>query len=153
MRRCWRRRGWPVALLASAALLAGCGGATKKDVIARANAICATSQRDTRAVAPPAGSSLSAFASYLQHVLPLIDRAASQIRALPRPKPAALLDRWIASVQLSDADFHALENAARMGNREAFETALAALRSSRNTTLAASYGMRICAASGGTVAG
>jgi hypothetical protein len=155
MRRCWHRRGWPAALLGSAAVVlavAGCGSITKKDVIARANAICATAQRDLRAVAAPSSTSPAALVSYLGQVVPIVDIEASQFRALPRPKQdLPVLGRWIESVQFAAADFRALRAGARLNDRQAINTAYAALRTSDETALAARYGAGVCAASTGTV--
>jgi hypothetical protein len=139
-------------VVAVALVLAGCGSASKKDVIARADAICAGTQRDLRALTPPTGSSLSALASYFGQVVLITDNEATQVHKLPRPKQdLAALDRWIQSVQLAAGDFRALASAAKLADRQAFDTALAALRTSDETGLAERYGARVCAASSGTV--
>jgi hypothetical protein len=137
-------------------VLGGCGSgsATKKDVIAQANAICAAAQRDARAVAPPTGTSVSSVASYLARLAPVVENEAAQIRKLPRPKQdRALLSRWIGSVVLVAGDYRALATAARIGDRQAMETADAALRANPATELAARYGLRDCTGSAGTSAG
>jgi hypothetical protein len=60
-------------LVASVALLAGCGGSvTKADVIARADAICSGTLRSIRAAAPPAGTSTAQLARYFERVVPIV---------------------------------------------------------------------------------
>jgi hypothetical protein len=135
-------------------VVAACGSATKKDVIARANAICATAQRDLRALTPPAGASMSELAAYFGHVVPIVETEAKQVGALPRPQQdLVVLNSWIHNVTIAAGEFRALLTAARLGDRAAVNTALAALRTNHDTELAARYGAGICAASAGTASG
>jgi hypothetical protein len=70
----------PALACLAAAVLAGCGGTyTKRDFIARADAICAGAVRETRAIAPPAFSGtgaqrISALAQYLARCYPWCSR-------------------------------------------------------------------------------
>jgi hypothetical protein len=152
MRPCWRKRVSSAALLASAALMAGCGAATKSDVIARGNAICESTLRDIRAVAPPAGASIASVGAYYDRVVPIFDREATQAAKLPRPAlHRELLNRWIGDVEVEAGEYRALARAARLRDQAALATAAAALRLNSAPIDAAAYGLRNCATSPGTV--
>ncbi|HEX3689976.1 MAG TPA: hypothetical protein VHV28_09765 [Solirubrobacteraceae bacterium] len=144
------------ALIAVACLAAtACGGhtVTKKDVIARANGICINALRAVRSTPPPAGAagSPTALAGYLRKVLPIIEKQASDTRALPRPsEDRNLLDRYIAAVTASTNEYRSLAADAGKGDRAAVSRDLAALRGSPAPTLAARYGLTRCNASAGT---
>src|ERR1700727_2935089 len=87
-------RGLTALVLAAAALaLSACGssGESKKDFIARADAICNNATRDLLNVAAPATTgtvTLPALAKYLGAVVPIVASEAKQLNALPRPAPA-----------------------------------------------------------------
>jgi hypothetical protein len=156
MRRCWRRRGWPVALLASAVLLiAGCGSTvTKKDVVARADGICADTLREVRAVPAPVSQSVAALSAYYARVAPIVESEATAVEKLPRPRQdQRVLNRWISSVDLFAAEYRAIANAARLGDRQAIATAQAAVRTNDAPALAAGYGLRVCTGAAGTSVG
>jgi hypothetical protein len=149
-----------LVLLAVGALLAGCGSYTKADFTASANAICAGAVRETRTVAPPSFASgstqrLSALATYLARVLPIVRSEAKQLRALKRPagKPRArsALERYLRALPQTVADYAALAAAAKEGSSQGVASAEAALRASRAPSLAAAYGLRSCASPGATV--
>jgi len=132
-----------VALLMLAALVAGCGADTKGDFVARANAICASTVRETRSIAPPSfthskAQQLRALAGYLASVLPVVQSEATQLHALRRPTEVAhdraALARYLSAVARGVA------------------SAEAALRASPVTSLAAAYGLRSCGSPGATVA-
>lgn len=137
--------------------VAACGGsaASKRDVIARGNAICASTLRSVRAVAPPSAgaSSAAALNGYLRTVLPLVANEVSQLRKLPRPSAdKATLDRYIAAITAAGADYRALAAAARRNDTSAMASALTALRSNPAGSLARQYGLTQCAAAAGTSA-
>jgi len=142
-----------VALLALAAVLTGCGGSayTKRDFIARADAICAGALRQTRSI--PAGTDL---ASYLSDVLPVIQSEADQLRALRRPpgtaRDRATLNQYFAALGQTVSDYRRLAAAATTGDQGAVASAEAALAASPLESLAASYGLRSCGAPSATVA-
>jgi hypothetical protein len=141
---------WVLAPAAAMSVLAlaGCGGnaATKHDVIARANAICTRTIRDVRSVPPPAGAALPALSAYLGHVVPIVDREVSRLRALPRPaEDRPLLDRYVAAVAQSGRDYRALARAAAQGDRTAVAAKLDALAAGAAPALARRYGMAECA--------
>ncbi len=134
--------------------LAGCGGghsATKQDVIARANGICVNTLRQVRAVPPPKGTSLAALATYTSKVVPIVQKEASDTRALPRPTSGrTVLDRYVAAVGDSATQYRNLATAARKGDAAGVSQALAALRNNAAQTFAKQYGMTECLTSAGT---
>lgn len=150
-----RPGGTAIAICCLAIGVSACGGhtVTKQDVIARANGICITTLHAVGSVAAPAGGtgSPAALAAYLAKVVPIVQKEASDTRALPRPaKDRAILDRYVAAVTAGADEYRALENAARNGDSAAVSQSLAALRTSRAPALAAQYGLNRCNASAGT---
>jgi hypothetical protein len=143
-------------MVAAACLAAtACGGhtVTKKDVIARANGICINALRAVRSLPPPSGGarSPSALAPYLQKVAPIVEKEASETRALPRPtQDRALLNRYVAAVTASANQYRALADAAKNGDSAALSQGLAALRASPVPALAARYGLTRCNVSAGS---
>lgn len=145
----------PVLLVTAALALAACGGGatSKKNVIARANAICAAAVSGIRATPPPAGgqASLTALSAYLHRVLPIVEKEVSDLRALPRPaRDRALLNSYLAAVAASGSDYRALAKAAAAGDRNGVARALEALQANANESLARRYGLVQCAGSTGT---
>jgi hypothetical protein len=148
-----------LALGAAAALLAGCGSYTKADFAASANALCANAVRESRALPPPSfaagAAGLSALASYLHRLLPIVGRETRQMLALRRPTGKAssrrALSRYLAAVSQAFSDYSALAAAARRGDTEGVTEAEARLRASPVASLAARYGLRSCANPGATV--
>jgi hypothetical protein len=143
------------ALGAGALILGGCGGSSvsQGDVIARGNAICAGALRQVRATPSPAGGagSLAGLSDYLKQVMPIVDREISDIRALPRPsQDRALLDRYVAALAATRADYVRLAAAAKNGDSTGAAQALAALQASPAQALAKRYGLSACAAPAGT---
>jgi hypothetical protein len=150
-------RGFALAPLCAVTVtvaVAGCGGhsATKQDVIARGNAICESALRDIRAAAPAGASgSLNALSGYLRQVLPIVEKEISDLRALPRPpQDRPLLDRYLAAMNGSRAQYSALASAARHRDSAAVAQALAALRVNPAPQLARRYGLVACAVPGAT---
>jgi len=145
-------------VLAAAALaLSACGssGESKKDFIARADAICNNATRDLLNVAAPATTgtvTLPALAKYLGAVVPIVASEAKQLNALPRPAgDQAALRRYLAAVAATAGHYKALADAARAGDRQAISAATGALRASPASRLAAAYGLKECAGPTGTV--
>jgi hypothetical protein len=138
-----------VAVSVCALAPAACGGSTpsKQDMIARGNAICDSALRAVRAAAAPTAQtgSLPALAQYLRRILPVIDREASEITALPRPaQDRELLSRYIAALTAADAEYRVLADAAQRGDAGATAQALATLRANPADTLARRYGLAGC---------
>jgi len=156
-----RRAGTTVVLTAFAALVAGCGTYTQSDFIARADAICASSVRETRSISPPsfgrtAAEQLSALGDYLNRVLPIARSEVSQLRGLKLPKQAAAdratLAAYLVAAGHAVGEYQALAAAAAQGDARGVSSAEAALRASPVAALAAHYGLHSCSAPGATVA-
>jgi len=146
-----------LVLAAAALALSACGssGESKKDFIARADAICNNATRDLLNVAAPATTgtvTLPALAKYLGAVVPIVASEAKQLNALPRPAgDQAALRRYLAAVAATAGHYKALADAARAGDRQAISAATGALRASPASRLAAAYGLKECAGPTGTV--
>jgi hypothetical protein len=147
-------------LLALAAMVAGCGGGsyTKSDFVARANAICTSTLRQTRALSPPASTSHpgGALAAYLGQLVPLVQSEADQLRALKRPadngQDSATLTAYYRALEQIVENYKQLETAARRGDTQTVADVEATLRASPVAALAASYGLRSCGTPGSTSA-
>lgn len=154
--------GGTAGLFAFAALVGGCGGTiTKRDFVARADAICATAVRDTRSIAPPGVApgqqqQLRALGKYLAQLVPIVQSQATQIQALRRPAEdahdRALLARFLAALAQIVSDYRKLAAAANRGDAPGVSSAEAALRANPVASLAAGYGLSTCGTSGATVA-
>lgn len=153
--------GGVLALLALAAALIGCGSYTKRDFIARADAICASTLRQTRLIAPPSftqdkAQRLRALAGYAQQVLPLIRSETTQLRGLRRPSQATAdrdaLTRYLAAAEGVAVDYRDLSTAAAKNDAVGVARAEAALSTSQVGSLAARYGLRTCGTAGATTA-
>src|SRR5262249_3657289 len=155
-----RRVEGTVVLLLTAAVLGGCGGKyTKQDFVARANAICDSTVRDTRRIPPPSftGSApqrLEALAGYVGPVLPIARSEEAKRRDLKRPPGTPgelrLLDRYYAALGKSVASYRDLQTAAQNGDAAGVTAAVAALRANPVATLATRYGIRSCGVPGTT---
>jgi hypothetical protein len=142
-----------LAAAAVALLFAACGGdaATRKDVIARGNAICSQSLASIRSVPPPAGASAPELAAYLKKVRPIIDHEASQLAALPRPSQSkATLDSFVAAFGATDRAYREAAAAAGRGDAAEAARALSTLRSSKVASLAGAYGLTDCTGTAAT---
>jgi hypothetical protein len=156
------RRSITLAVLLVATVPAGCGGSyTKRDFIARADAICASSLREARAIGPPssggaAGASSAALSGYLAKLLPVVEAETSRLRALQSPRQSArdraTFDRWMAALAQDVEGYRRLAAAAGRGDIEGVVSAEAVLRTSPAAGLAASYGLRACGTPRGTSA-
>ena len=144
-----------VSLVALALAACGSSGESKQDFIARANGICTNAIHDVRNVSVPgSGGAVSApaLAKYLEAVAPIVASEAKQLKTLPRPTTdRALLDKYLAAVAAIAAQYKALAQAARAGDRQAMSTATAALQANPATGLATRYGLTECAGATGTV--
>ena len=107
-------------------LVTGCGGSsyTKGDFVARADAICTSTLRQTRALAPPSSTSQpgGALAVYLGQLVPLVQSEANQLRALKRPADnahdRATLTAYYNALAQIVANYGQLEAAARRGDTQ-----------------------------------
>ena len=154
------RKAWLFGLLAVVTLLAGCGGSsyTKGDFVARADAICTSTLRQTRALAPPSSTSQpgGALAVYLGQLVPLVQSEANQLRALKRPSDGArdsgTLTAYYKALAQIVANYRQLEAAAKRGDTQTVTDVEATLRASPIAALAASYGLQTCGTPGSTTA-
>lgn len=133
----------------STALLAGCGDhtATRRDVVARANAICFDAQQTLRELAPPTGGAgdLAGMSRYLGKVVPIVAKESRQLQALPRPaSQRGTLDRFVDAVASSVADYRAAAHAAAGGDGAGVAESLAKLRSVDVAAPARAYGLDQC---------
>jgi hypothetical protein len=141
-------------------LVTGCGGSsyTKGDFVARADAICTSTLRQTRALAPPSSTSQpgGALAVYLGQLVPLVQSEANQLRALKRPADnahdRATLTAYYNALAQIVANYGQLEAAARRGDTQSVTDIEATLRASPAAALAASYGLQTCGTPGSTTA-
>jgi hypothetical protein len=142
-------------------LLAGCGSYTKHDFIARADAICASTVRQTRLIAPPSfthvpAERLKALAAYAAQVLPLVRSEASQLGGLRRPTEAAAdraaLVSFLTAFGQVVADYQGLATAASAADAAGVARAEASLTGNPVASLAARYGLRSCGTPGATSA-
>jgi hypothetical protein len=151
-----RASAFALAILIGAALIGGCGGhtATRKDVIARANAICFQSLQSIRSVPPPVASGtpsfssppyLAAFAVYVAKVRPIVAKEARQLHALPRPKPGlATLNAFIAAVAKESDAYASMAAAASKRDGGGVTKSLSELASNPARRLAGRYGITQC---------
>lgn len=154
--------GMTAAIAAAAVLAGGCGtGYTKRDFVARAQAICTSALREARSIPPPGNTSPATptgtgLSAYLARLLPVVQTEFQQLRALPRPPEDAqsrtIRVRWLAALAQDLDSYRSLAAAARQGDTDRATAAEAALRASPAASLAASYGLPACASPGGTVA-
>jgi hypothetical protein len=146
----------PAAAAAAACVaITACGGhtVTKQDVIARANGICINALRAARSLPAPAvgTGSTAALAAYLDRLVPIVEKQASQTRALPRPaRDRAILNRYVAAVSAGANQYRTLLTAAKNADSAAVSHGLATLRASPAAALAARYGLTRCNAAAGT---
>jgi hypothetical protein len=155
MRRSFRRIATTLVAFLVAVIATACGSssATKKDVIARGNAICSSAVSSVRAVVPPAkgAGSGTALAGYFKQLEPIVAREVSQLRKLPRPgTEKAVLNRYIDSVTKAGNVYKQLVSAAQRNDIPGVAKYLGDLRASPAQSLAQRYGMRQCAAAAGT---
>jgi hypothetical protein len=145
------RRTCCYVVLALAAAVAGCGGSSysKRDFLARANAICASALRQTRSIAPG-----TALATYLSAYVPVLESEETQLRALRRPPGTAhdraTLNQYYAALSQTVAEYRQLAAAVKSGDDQAVTNAEAALGASPVFALATSYGLSSCGTPGST---
>jgi hypothetical protein len=151
----FRRMAATLAGCVVALALTACGGssATKKDVIARGNAICSNAVSSVRAVVPPpkGNTSGTALSGYFGRLLPIVNKEVSELRKLPRPSTdKALLNSYIDAVTKAGDTYKQLVAAAHRNDIQSVAKYLSALRASPAQSLAQRYGMSQCAAAAGT---
>jgi len=136
-------------------LLAGCGSYSKHDFVSSANAICASTVRQLRAVPPPTSGSTHDLGAYLAQELPIVQSENRQIHALRHPSQSkqqqALLTGYLSTLSAYASDFEQFAKAAAGGDRATLADAESSLRNSPVAARAASYGLSSCASAGATI--
>jgi hypothetical protein len=155
-----QRWKWTILVPAAIGLVTACGSSyTRHDFIARADAICASALRATRAVPPPsfsgtAAQRMSQLGEYLGRVLPVVQAETRQIRALKTPpgtaNERAALTSYVRAMGQLEAAYGRLAAAAKRGDADGVASAEAALRANPVASLAASYGLKSCGRPGTT---
>ena len=149
-----RRSMLHFATLAATLVVAACGAnsVSRKDVVMRADRICAGALAQLRSVTPPsrAPAALGSMSAYIGKILPIVDRELAQLRRLPQPASGArLLHQYIHSVAITASDYRALAKAAASGNQDRVDGALTELSTSSAGSYAAAYGLNTCASAAG----
>lgn len=149
-----------LAAVTMALAMAGCGSYTKADFTARADAICASSLRALRSLAPPSFTAAGvaqarSLATYLDHALPIVQSEAKQLRALRRPagdaRQRALLGRYLNALSADVSAYERLARAAASGEPRSIAHVEGTLASSNAAALATAYGILSCGAPGATL--
>jgi hypothetical protein len=144
------RRASP--LLLAVALLAGCGGSgsggrrlTRDDYAKQADAICSKYKQKTDALSRPA--TLPDLADVADQVLPLLDDARGELRALRPPQhEEATANAWLDEFDVIIDDVKKIRDEAKKNDRAAVQAAAApALQHDQHANdLAAQLGMTVC---------
>jgi hypothetical protein len=159
--QCLRRAVPAAAVCALVLALGGCGSSTQRDFTAQADAICAHTLQQLRALPPPVLSGgerarLTALARYLARGAPLVQSEVNRLVKLQRPsgsrRQRLLLARFLLAERRLAADYAALAHATATGSPAEVSSAGAALRANPVGSLAAAYGLRDCGSPGATVA-
>jgi hypothetical protein len=153
------RRLLRLCAVACVGTLAACGaGNTKADFVSRADAICETAARATRAIPPPVAAAgvaarLHALGLYLARVTPIVDGEVSGLRALTPPSEGRTqVDRYLSALTASARQYRQLAQAAAGGDAATAARLEAALAASPAPALARAYGLRSCAGAEATTA-
>jgi len=138
-------------LLLAVGLLAGCGGGSKEQGLtrdqyaAKADAICTKYKAKTTSLSRP--STLSDLAKLADQVLPLLDNARGELRALRPPQSEqAAVQAWLDQFDLSIDDVRNIRDKARAGDSAGVQAAATpALQHNQHANeLAAQLGMTVC---------
>jgi hypothetical protein len=130
-------------LVLAVVLLAGCG--SSGSYASRADAICGKVKRKTDALSRPA--TLGDLAKLSDQVLPLLDDARRELRALRPPAgQEATATAWLAEFDVTIEDVKKIRDKARAGDAAGVRAAATpALRhNERANELAAQLGMKVC---------
>ena len=144
------RRASP--LLLAIVVLVGCGSSgsggqrlTRDDYAKQADAICSKYKQKTDALSRPA--TLPGLANVADQVLPLLDDARGELRALRPPQhEAATANAWLDEFDVITDDVKNIRDAAKKNDGAAVQAAAApALQHDRHANeLAAQLGMTVC---------
>jgi len=137
-------------LLLALVVVAGCGGGgsarlTRQQYAAKADAICAKYNQQTKAIANP--SSLSELASVADKTLPILDHALGDLRKLKPPSDEqATADQWLAQVENLKGDLKEIRDKARSNNMQGVQAVVpkASQHNATGNQLAKQLGMTVC---------
>lgn len=136
------RRAYPLVL--AVLLLAGCGGSSAS-YASKADAICRTVKEKSGAISRPA--TLADLARVSDQVLPLLDDARRELRALrPPADDAATAKAWLDEFDVTIGDVKKIRDKAKAGDAAGVSAAATpALRHNRRANeLAAQLGLKVC---------
>ena len=131
-------------------MLVGCGSYTHRDYVTQADAICASTLRQVRALGPAGG-----IETAIAREAPLVGREVAALVRLRRPgesaRAASLRRRFLSTFRDAGRLFSAVATAAARHDRGEALRAAAQLGSLPVAPSAAAYGLRVCGQSAGTV--
>ena len=137
-------------LVAALVLAAGCGGdvgkrLTKDEYASRADAICATYNRDVAKLGTP--ETFSAVADVADRTLTVLGKAIADLKKLNPPViEKAKVDQWLAQVENLEEDLKEIRDAAEAKDRQALLAVVpkAEEHNRRSNALAMELGLTVC---------
>lgn len=137
-------------LLLALVVVAGCGGGgssrlTRDQYAAKADAICAKYNQQTRALANP--SSLSELANVADQTIPILDHALGDLRKLKPPSnEQATADQWLAQVENLGGDLKEIRDKAKANDMRGVQNVVpkATQHNTKGNQLATQLGMKVC---------
>jgi hypothetical protein len=137
-------------LLLALVVVAGCGGGgssrlTRDQYAAKADAICAKYNQQTRALANP--SSLSELANVADQTIPILDHALGDLRKLKPPSDEqATADQWLAQVENLGGDLKEIRDKAKANDMRGVQHVVpkATQHNTKGNQLATQLGMKVC---------
>ena len=147
-------------LLFVTVLLAGCGGSsssgggksagggdrlTRAEFAAKADAICGRYQQKSKSVGQ--AKDLADLARIFDRMLPLLDNAMSELRALKPPKSQQhTVDRWLAQSAVARHDLQQMRDKAKAKDMKGVQAAFerAAADNKESSRLAKKLGLKAC---------
>jgi hypothetical protein len=131
------------------ALLAGCGGGSKRlsrtEYASKADAICGKYSQETKALANP--SNLKDLATVAEKTLPILDKAIGDLRKLKPPTDEqATVDAWLAQVANLKGDLAEIRDKAKSNDLQGVQAVVpkAAEHNRASNQLASRLGMSVC---------
>jgi hypothetical protein len=131
-------------------LLAGCGGGggtplTKEAYAAKADAICAKSSEQTKALGTP--SDLPGLAKLADKTVGVLDKTIGDLEGLKPPaSEKALADAWLAQARNLKGDLQEIGDKAKAGDLGGVQDVLPKAKdhNTRSNELATRLGMTVC---------
>jgi hypothetical protein len=132
------------------AVLPGCGGGggkalTKEEYAAKADAICAKYNQQTKSIGNPAN--LSDLAKVADRTLPILDNAISDLSKLTPPaSEKAIADQWLEQVKNLKNDLGEIRDKAKANDMQGVQGVVpkAQDHNSKSNALASQLGMSVC---------